>query len=121
MVERFLFNRVDAEARAFAVSREDHLPADILADEAKTAVALFKLAGARAEIALNPVAAVYLVPPSSWVIADIISRDSWRWLPAGSLRIIASCQISVPGAGRGSVRLLVLFAFVWLDLPVAGG
>src|SRR5207245_9135207 len=67
MVEGFLFDRVDAEARGAAVGGEHHAAAFHLAHEAKAALALVQLAVARAEIALHaPVGE--RVPPAARVV-----------------------------------------------------
>jgi hypothetical protein len=54
MIERFLFDRVDAEARSFAVTREVDAAVARAAHEAKAALAVLQLAEPRAEVALHP-------------------------------------------------------------------
>ncbi len=53
MIERFLFDRVDTEAGGAAVGGEYHLPVEVPADEAGTALAFMQVAIARAQIALD--------------------------------------------------------------------
>src|SRR5262249_7805126 len=66
VIERLLLDRVDAEARALAVGREDELVAFARAHEAERALAVVQPAVARAEIALDaPV--VEGVPPAGGV------------------------------------------------------
>ena len=63
MVERLLLDRVNAEAGRAAISRQDHLVFDVLADEAGAALAFVQLAVARAQVALDA-PAVDGVPPA---------------------------------------------------------
>jgi hypothetical protein len=53
MIERFLFDRVDAKSRRAAIGREHHLIALPRTHEAKAALAFVQLATPRAEIALD--------------------------------------------------------------------
>jgi hypothetical protein len=53
MIERLLFDRIDAKTGGAAVGGEHHLAADILANEAGAALAFVQLAIAWTEIALN--------------------------------------------------------------------
>jgi hypothetical protein len=53
MMQRFLFNRVDAESGGTAVGSQHHFIAVPFADEAETALPGMKPAVAGAEVALN--------------------------------------------------------------------
>src|SRR5262249_42348568 len=61
VIERLLLDRVDAEAARAPVAREHDLAVLAGADEAEAALALPQLAGARADVALDP-AVVEAVP-----------------------------------------------------------
>src|SRR6202040_3637555 len=61
MIERFLLDRIDAEARRTAVGGQHHRVALARTHEAQAALALVQLAIARAEVALDA-AVVQAVP-----------------------------------------------------------
>ena len=61
MIERFLFDRINAEPGALAVGRQDHFPADVFTNKAKTLVAILHRAGARAQVTNDPL--VLSMPP----------------------------------------------------------
>ncbi len=53
VIERFFFNRVDAESRRSAIGRQYHLTVDVLANKTGTALTFVQTAVARAKIALE--------------------------------------------------------------------
>ena len=71
MIERFLFDRIDAKTGGTAVGRQYHLVADVLTHEASTALAFMQLTVTRTEVALNTRRLAFLggqgVPPTSRV------------------------------------------------------
>jgi hypothetical protein len=64
VVQRLLFDRVDAESRAAAVCAEHHLAVTVFAHEAKTAIAGLQIAGSRAQVADDASGIVGGVPPA---------------------------------------------------------
>ena len=74
VVERFLLDRIDAEAGRAPVGGEHHLPALAHAHEAQAALALVQAAVARAQVALHPavVAADATSAPGSWLSATLM-------------------------------------------------
>src|SRR5206468_10583777 len=65
VIERLLLDRVDAEAGAPAVGRQDHFAVDVLADEAKAAVARLEATLPRAKVADDPARLRVVVPPAA--------------------------------------------------------
>ena len=86
MIQRLLFDRIDAEARTAAVGRRDHLPVEILADEAESPLALGQRAAPRAKIANDLAAVVRFVPPTGGL--DAIGRNGTFRRKNGDLRHI---------------------------------
>ena len=64
MVERLLFDRIDTETGALAVSGQHHFAVAVLPDKAKAAITRLQTASTRAEIADHPPVARF-VPPTS--------------------------------------------------------
>ena len=71
MTQRFLFDRIDAEAGAAAVGGRDHPPIAIFADEAEAALAILEQAAARTKFAEQPLSVVGIAPPAGR--ADTVS------------------------------------------------
>src|SRR5437016_7507707 len=80
MIERLLFDRIDAEARRASVGREHHRVAFALAHEARAALALVQAAVARTQVALDA-AVVEPMPPAAGMIAH---NDAPLGSPAGT-------------------------------------
>ena len=66
MVQRLLFDRIDAEAGAAAVGGRDHLTVEILPHEAEASLAGKQAATAGAEVALEAFGVVGVAPPAGW-------------------------------------------------------
>ena len=66
MIQRFLLDRIDAEAAGAAVSVEPHLSVFDAAHEAQTALAVVHLAGTRTDVALNS-SVIEAVPVACWM------------------------------------------------------
>src|SRR5262249_31208152 len=105
MVERLLFDGIEAEPRRAAVRREHHLPADVLADEAERALAVAHLAKAGAKIALDP-AVRERVPPAAGEDARVHGEKDNSWhgtcyssSHGGALK--AQARVSRPRDPRG--------------------
>ena len=64
MIERFLLDRIDAEARALSVCGEHHFSIAILTHETETAIARLEATRAWAEIAYHPPVVDFVPPPS---------------------------------------------------------
>ena len=78
MVERLLFDRVDAEARAATVGGEDESLVDVLTYETETAIARFEMAFTRAEVANDATIFYVLMPPTAVGETDPLGRVGGR-------------------------------------------
>jgi hypothetical protein len=81
LVERLLFDWVDAEAGAAAVGGRDDFAVAVFADEAETALARPNCAVTRAEIADQSRAVVRFVPPHITIIPRMPASRKSRILP----------------------------------------
>ena len=75
MIERLLFDRVDAETRRAAIGRQHDRVAFALAHEAGATLALVQAAVARAEVALDA-AIVQSVPPAAGMVAHVFALSA---------------------------------------------
>ena len=78
MVERFLFDRVNAETGAAAVSREDHLAADVFAHETKAAITGPENASPRTKVAMDAAWFFCGVPPATGLLKTSRGIRWWR-------------------------------------------
>jgi hypothetical protein len=77
MIQRFLFNWIDTESTASAISRKHHPIAHALPDKTKPALAFIELAKSRTQLAFDAPVGQHR-PPSTGIIRLFRRRDHLR-------------------------------------------
>jgi hypothetical protein len=107
MIERFFLDGINAKACALAISRENHLSIEVLTNETEAAIALFQNASTRTKIAMDALAILNSMPPTSR-IADSAMRQAVLVPSSGCFDIFLTGHCSPIGRAC-SIKPLMIF------------